>query len=150
MGEEYGETAPFQFFSDHIDPEIADATRRGRREEFATFAGFGEEIPDPQDIATFQRSKLTRERDPSVQHLYAELLRARSALPPGDPDTIAFDEKSLLLRVRRREFELVCNFAREQARLHCDGDKVRIATHENTRMDGGHLVLPGLAGALIV
>ncbi len=38
MGEEYGEDAPFQFFSDHIDKRIAEATRRGRREEFAAFA----------------------------------------------------------------------------------------------------------------
>ena len=64
MGEEYGEPAPFQFFSDHIDEEIATATRDGRRREFAAFAEFaGEEVPDPQDPATFERSKLTRERD---------------------------------------------------------------------------------------
>ena len=50
MGEEYGETAPFQFFSDHIDKRIADATREGRRREFAAFAEFGEEVPDPQDV----------------------------------------------------------------------------------------------------
>ncbi len=50
MGEEYGEDAPFQFFSDHIDPDIAQATRDGRRAEFASFAEFAkEEIPDPQD-----------------------------------------------------------------------------------------------------
>jgi maltooligosyltrehalose trehalohydrolase len=48
MGEEYGEQAPFQFFSDHIDKKIAEATRTGRRQEFAAFASFGEEIPDPQ------------------------------------------------------------------------------------------------------
>jgi 1,4-alpha-glucan branching enzyme len=35
QGEEYGETAPFQFFTDHIDPFIAEATRQGRRREFA-------------------------------------------------------------------------------------------------------------------
>ena len=40
MGEEYGEEAPFQFFSDHIDEEIAQATRDGRRAEFASFAAF--------------------------------------------------------------------------------------------------------------
>ena len=40
QGEEYGERAPFQFFTDHIDPEIADATREGRRREFASFAEF--------------------------------------------------------------------------------------------------------------
>ena len=45
MGEEYGEDAPFQFFSDHIDEEIAIATREGRRREFAAFAQFGQEIP---------------------------------------------------------------------------------------------------------
>ena len=55
MGEEHGEAAPFQFFSDHIDEEIAVATREGRRREFAGFAEFaGEEVPDPQDPATFR------------------------------------------------------------------------------------------------
>ena len=55
MGEEHGEAAPFQFFSDHIDEEIAIATREGRRREFAGFAEFaGEEVPDPQDPETFR------------------------------------------------------------------------------------------------
>ena len=63
QGEEYGEDAPFKFFSDHIDEDIAAATREGRRREFAAFAEFrGREVPDPQDPATFEASKLTRER----------------------------------------------------------------------------------------
>ena len=58
MGEEYDESHPFQFFTDHIDPVIADATRAGRRREFARFAAFaGHDVPDPQDPATFARSK---------------------------------------------------------------------------------------------
>ena len=57
MGEEYGEVAPFQYFISHLDPQLVDAVRRGRREEFAAFAWQGEP-PDPQDIATFQRAKL--------------------------------------------------------------------------------------------
>ena len=62
QGEEYGEHAPFQFFSDHIDEDIATATREGRRREFAAFAEFrGREVPDPQDPATFEASKLTRD-----------------------------------------------------------------------------------------
>src|SRR3954471_1514801 len=69
MGEEYGENAPFQFFSDHIDEKIATATREGRRREFASFAQFGEEVPDPQDRATFERSRLTREADPRLREL---------------------------------------------------------------------------------
>ena len=90
QGEEYGERAPFQFFSDHIDPEIADATREGRRREFASFAEFsGEEVPDPQDVATFERSKLTRTGEPEgMRELHAELMRARrELLPAGDPST---------------------------------------------------------------
>ena len=61
QGDEHGEQAPFQFFSDHIDEDIATATREGRRREFAAFAEFrGREVPDPQDPATFEASKLTR------------------------------------------------------------------------------------------
>ena len=81
MGEEYGERAPFQFFSDHIDEEIATATREGRRREFAAFAEFGEEIPDPQARATFEASKLTRERDPQLAELYRRLLEVRREIP---------------------------------------------------------------------
>jgi maltooligosyltrehalose trehalohydrolase len=79
MGEEYDERRPFQFFTDHVDPEVAEATRRGRLEEFAAFEGFsGDGLPDPQDQATFGRSKLApREPDP----LYAELLALRRELP---------------------------------------------------------------------
>jgi maltooligosyltrehalose trehalohydrolase len=57
MGEEYGERAPFLFFTDFGDPELREAVRRGRREEFTAFAWTGE-MPDPQDPTTFARSKL--------------------------------------------------------------------------------------------
>jgi maltooligosyltrehalose trehalohydrolase len=72
MGEEHGEESPFQFFSDHIDEKIAVATREGRRREFAAFAAFaGEEVPDPQDRATFERSKLSRRGHAGLRNLYA-------------------------------------------------------------------------------
>jgi maltooligosyltrehalose trehalohydrolase len=57
MGDEYGETAPFQYFVSHSDPGLIDAVRRGRKEEFAAFNWIGEP-PDPQDEQTFNRSKL--------------------------------------------------------------------------------------------
>ena len=82
MGEEYGESAPFQFFTDHIDPAIAEATRTGRRREFARFEAFsGEAVPDPQDPATFERSKLSRVEVPGVRELYRALLAERRTLP---------------------------------------------------------------------
>src|SRR2546423_13037113 len=52
MGEEWLETAPFQFFTHHIDPAISEATPEGRRRAFAAFASFSgeEEVPDPQAL----------------------------------------------------------------------------------------------------
>jgi maltooligosyltrehalose trehalohydrolase len=149
MGEEYGEPAPFQFFSDHIDKRIADATREGRRREFAAFAQFGEEVPDPQDAATFERSKLTRRRDPALAALYAELLSARRRLAPGDADAIEFDEDSRWLRVRRGSFEIACNFASEPRRVPCSGTTVELFTHRAPRVSDGHVELPAISGALI-
>ena len=151
MGEEYGERAPFQFFTDHIDEEIAQATREGRRREFAAFAAFaGEEVPDPQDPATFQRSKLTREGDDATSALYRRLLAMRRQLPSGEDATaIDFDERARWLRVRRGAFVLVCNFAGREARIPA-GDvlRVELATHA-ARLDDGDVVLPARAGALL-
>jgi maltooligosyltrehalose trehalohydrolase len=149
MGEEYGEPAPFQFFSDHIDKKIAQATREGRRKEFAAFAEFGGEIPDPQDAQTFERSKLTRQRDPTVAKLYEQLLSVRRTLPRGDADAIDFSEDARWLRVRRGPFELVCNFAPEPRRVPCAGDSVELATHGEPRVGDGHVELEPLAAALI-
>jgi maltooligosyltrehalose trehalohydrolase len=107
MGEERLETAPFQFFTDHIDPAIADATREGRRKEFADFASFtGEEVPDPQALETFLRSKLQpREPDP----LYRDLLSLRRELPRELE--AAADEEARILRLRRGDVTLVADFA---------------------------------------
>lgn len=58
MGEEYGETRPFPFFCSFPDPQIAEAVRRGRRQEFAA-AGWGDEVPDPQAESTFESAKLS-------------------------------------------------------------------------------------------
>jgi maltooligosyltrehalose trehalohydrolase len=150
MGEEYGEQAPFQFFSDHIDEAIAQATREGRREEFASFGEFSEEIPDPQDRATFERSKLTRRRDPALAGLYAELLATRPRLAPGDVDAIEFDEASRWLRVRRGAFELVMNFASEPRRVPCSGESVVLATIAGEpAVEHGYVELAPMSGALI-
>ena len=107
MGEEWLETAPFQFFTDHIDPAIAEATRDGRRREFADFAAFsGQEVPDPQAVETFVRSKLRpREPDP----LYRELLALRRELPRELETEV--DEDAKVLRLRRGDATLVADFA---------------------------------------
>jgi maltooligosyltrehalose trehalohydrolase len=78
MGEEYSEQRPFQFFTDHIDPRIAEATREGRRAEVERTSGAGGEAPDPQAVETFERSKLEHHEP---EPIFRELLALRPTLP---------------------------------------------------------------------
>lgn len=57
MGQEYGDTAGFYYFTDHRDPALIEAVREGRRKEIGAFLA-GSEFADPQDPGTFERSKL--------------------------------------------------------------------------------------------
>ena len=108
QGEEYGETAPFRYFTDHLDPFFADATREGRRREFAHFAGFSGEVPDPQDVQSYDRSKLTPGKP---EPLYGELLRLRRELPRELE--VACDEQARTLTLRRGRATLRADFVAE-------------------------------------
>ncbi|HEV7804366.1 MAG TPA: malto-oligosyltrehalose trehalohydrolase [Solirubrobacteraceae bacterium] len=150
MGEEYGEQAPFQFFSDHIDEEIATATREGRRREFAAFARFaGEEVPDPQDRATFERSKLTRVRDPQIADLYADLLLARARLPSTDAVVTDHDEDDRWLTVDRGPFRLCANFAGRPREVPLDGHSKIVLATGSAEPHAGHVLLAPMTGALL-
>ncbi|AVR04252.1 malto-oligosyltrehalose trehalohydrolase [Pluralibacter gergoviae] len=80
MGEEYGETRPFLFFTD-FHGELAKAVREGRAKEFAGHAGHGDAVPDPNDLETFRRSKLDWQRMQSADgQAWLALVRALIAL----------------------------------------------------------------------
>jgi maltooligosyltrehalose trehalohydrolase len=111
MGEEHDESAPFQFFTDHIDPFIADATREGRKQEFAAFTSFsGEEVPDPQATSTFDRSKISH---PSYDPFYAELIALRRELPRDLEVQLAMP----VLTLRRGDVTLVADLAEKTVEL---------------------------------
>jgi maltooligosyltrehalose trehalohydrolase len=83
MGEEYGEVAPFQYFTSHGDPILADTVRKGREREFSSFDWKGQ-VPDPQADATFAASKLNHaltEEEPhhTLLQFYKALLAFRIA-----------------------------------------------------------------------
>ena len=86
MGQEWNATTPFQFFTDH-HPVLGKSVSWGRRREYAAFASFAEdELPDPQDPATFLRSKLAfGDREAATNAptllLYRELLALRRSHP---------------------------------------------------------------------
>ena len=106
MGEEYGETAPFLYFVSHGDSSLVEAVRKGRRDEFSAFSWLGEP-PDPQDEATFLRTKLDHRLRGQGYHrtllqFYTELIRLRQAVPAlsslskEQMDVLAIDKQRLL------------------------------------------------------
>jgi len=110
MGEEYGETAPFQYFVSHSDQALIEAVRRGRKEEFASFEWKGG-VPDPQAEATFLNSKINlglhqHGRYNILFKFYKELIRLRKEMPPlsnlirEDMDIKSFEEERVIF-VRR-------------------------------------------------
>ncbi|MGH9431274.1 MAG: malto-oligosyltrehalose trehalohydrolase [Terriglobia bacterium] len=123
MGEEYGETAPFQYFISHSDQELIKAIQKRRREEFAS-RGWPNEAPDPQDESTFFASKLNPslrlvEPHRTLQEFYRELIRLRSQHAPlshlskESCEVTTFEaEKVLGLRrwKGRAEAQLIFNF----------------------------------------
>jgi maltooligosyltrehalose trehalohydrolase len=113
MGEESFEPHPFQFFTDHNYPQIAQATREGRKREFEAFAAFsGEEPPNPQSVDTFVHSKLSR-HDPDP--FYRELIALRRELPREM--SVEVDEDAKVLRMRRGGVELVADFDVKQVHI---------------------------------
>jgi maltooligosyltrehalose trehalohydrolase len=85
MGEEFAETHPFLYFTSHGDPDLANAVRDGRRQEFAAFAWRGE-TPDPQSEATFQSSKVHTlgaldSKQLKLRDFYHEALNLRRRIP---------------------------------------------------------------------
>ena len=111
QGEEWGATTPFQYFTDHADPDLGRAVSEGRRQEFAGFGWDAAGVPDPQDEKTYLRSKLDwaeseRGWHAELRDWYAALIRLRRQVPAlADPrlDRISADcgEQQGWLVVRR-------------------------------------------------
>jgi len=132
MGEEWGASTPWQFFTDHDDPALAEAVREGRRAEFAAFGWRPEDVPDPQDPATFERSKLDWgevDRDPHAGLLdwHRKLLALRRAEPDlTDPrfeeTSVSYDEDGRWLVLGRgTRLRVVCNLGAERQEVPVDG-----------------------------
>jgi len=113
MGEEYGETAPFPYFVSHSEPELIEAVRKGRREEFAAFRWQGE-LPDTQGEETFLSAKLNHDLREEGWHrvllkFYRALIRLRKESPAlaylskDNIDVRGFEDHKLLFLHRWKE-----------------------------------------------
>ncbi|MBL1084271.1 malto-oligosyltrehalose trehalohydrolase [Streptomyces actinomycinicus] len=136
MGEEWAAGTPWQFFTDHTDPELAEAVRRGRRREFAAHGWAEEDVPDPQDPATRERSCLDwsePEREPHARMLawYRQLIALRRAQPDlTDPDLadtkVAYDEDARWLAFRRGDVRVAVNLGKEPAAIPLGTGRVEV------------------------
>jgi maltooligosyltrehalose trehalohydrolase len=134
MGEEWGASTPFQFFSSHPEPELARATVEGRKAEFAEHGWDADDIPDPQDPQTFQRSKLNWDEVDADQHarlhrLYRDLIALRhSETDLADPWlehlVIDYDEDQRWIMMRRNRLVIACNLGAETTTVPISGELV--------------------------
>ncbi|MFE1839397.1 malto-oligosyltrehalose trehalohydrolase [Streptomyces sviceus] len=156
MGEEWAAGTPWQFFTDHTDPELAEAVRRGRRREFAEHGWAEEDVPDPQDPATRERSCLDwseLEREPHARVLawYRRLLALRHEQPDlTDPDLadtkVAYDADQRWLAFRRGDVRVAVNLAKATAAIPLGPREARVlAAWEPVEAPGadGVLHVPG-------
>ncbi len=141
MGEEWGAATPFLYFTDHQEPELAEAIRRGRRAEFAEHGWVAADVPDPQAVETFLRSKLdwTAVDDAHLER-YKALIRLRRERPELRLDQVAVEFSEGLLTMTRGGLRVVLNLG-EAAALELDGS-VLWASADGVRIDGDRLVMP--------
>jgi maltooligosyltrehalose trehalohydrolase len=127
QGEEWAASTPFQYFTGHEDRELGRAVAQGRRSEFASFGWKADDVPDPQDRATFERSKLRWDELAESPHRemldwYRSLLRLRRTTPDladGRLDVVRAraDDGNGTLVVTRGPITLAANLGPEEQKV---------------------------------
>jgi maltooligosyltrehalose trehalohydrolase len=153
QGEEYAASTPFQYFADHEDPEMARAVKEGRRGEFAAFGWAPEDVPDPENLETFLRSKLNWEEVHEGSHeemleWYRKLIalrRGSSSLNDGAPrqTEVSLDEEARWLMMTRGEVVVMCNLGATTLRLNRPKQlPLLVASQSGVEVVGETVVLP--------
>ncbi|OEV04472.1 DUF3459 domain-containing protein, partial [Streptomyces oceani] len=162
MGEEWGARTPWQYFTDHPDPALAEAVRLGRRQEFAAHGWDGADLPDPQSPATRDRSCLDwtePHREPHVRLLrwHRQLIALRHQHPPlahaplGEA-AVRFDEDAGWLALHNGPLHVVINLAEDRtARVSFPeaSGELLAAWDPATRYAEGVLQLPARSPAVL-
>ncbi len=167
MGEEWGASTPWQYFTDHTDSGIARAVRRGRRDEFAAHGWDRADVPDPQSEQTFLDSKLEWSEVSAEPHArllqwYADLIRLRRQHPDlRDPRLdhvhVSHDDEAETVVVHRGHHLVVANLANESrvigfsATSPGEAQVVLAWEPSETRLlDSARLQLPPQSAAVLV
>jgi maltooligosyltrehalose trehalohydrolase len=163
QGEEWNASSPFQYFTDHQDSALAESVRKGRRAEFAHFVAHASQVPDPQALQTFERSKLDWDEGDRGEHReifewYRQLIGLRRSVRDFENgelqlDAVKFDEAARWICVSRGECVVVCNFATTAQRIPIAQDanrlRVSIASRPGVRVDGSEIDLPPVSVAIL-
>jgi len=153
QGEEWGASTPFLYFTDHDDPVLGRAVSQGRRAEFAEFGWDPDDVPDPQQPATFERSRLDwdepgQERHAGLLAWHRALIALRRQLPAlTDPrlDRVEteYDEKAGWLVIRRGPVVVASNLGRGSWTFPAAPSAELLAASDARVQQTGHgLVLP--------
>jgi maltooligosyltrehalose trehalohydrolase len=160
MGEEWGASTPFQFFTSHPEPELGRATAEGRIKEFEKMGWDPAVVPDPQDPETFTRSKLDWTEAEQGDHArlldaYRQLARLRRQHrcltdPAFTSIACEVDEAARTFLMRRGDCTVAVNLGQADAALEVtEGSGVLFATGAGVTLSGRYLTLPAHAGALL-
>jgi maltooligosyltrehalose trehalohydrolase len=158
MGEEWGASTPWQFFTSHPEHDLGVATAKGRIEEFAKMGWDPATVPDPQDPETFQRSKLDWSELEQAPHarlleLHRALAALRRSLPAlTDPrftvTSVGADDEAGLIVLRRDDVVIAANLGTEELDVAAEG-VLALATHDGVTLDAGTLTLPPDSAAIV-
>ena len=159
MGEEWGATTPWQFFTSHPEPELGTATAKGRIAEFEKMGWDPDSVPDPQDPATFARSKLDWNELAEPAHarlfsLYRELIALRRELPGlTDPAfgsvSCEFDDAAKWFRMDRPGVSVVINFSTGPLQVPAPAGQVLLATSGKPEVSSGSVTLPAHSAVVL-
>ena len=157
MGEEWAAGTPWQFFTSHPEPELAAAVGEGRKAEFARHGWPVDDIPEPQDPATFQRSKLDWDELDVDAHgtmlgFYRELIALRKAKPDlSDPrlDRVEVTHGPEHVVIRRGSCTIAVNLGPSTLSIDVEAEQLLLATGDGVELSHGTLLLPGRRAAVI-
>lgn len=161
QGEEWAASSPFLYFTDHQDPELGEAVRKGRQSEFAAFGWNPDEVPNPQDEQTFLRSKLNwneiqEEPHKGMVDWYRSLIELRHQISDLFDDrlhrtAVDFDEDARWLVMTRGSVTVACNFSETEQRVSADleGRSLVLASDPGIELHGEQISLPGHSVAIL-
>jgi maltooligosyltrehalose trehalohydrolase len=160
MGEEFAASTPFLYFADHDDEEMRKNVAEGRKKDFAQF-GFGDEVPNPEELKTFEDSKLPWDEVGEGKH--AEMLdwvkkliklrRCTVALNDGSMQhlMVSSDEERQTLVMQRDEARVVVNFGKEVYPFQLlAGETVELLSCEALEAKEGKIELPPMSMAVLL